>query len=59
MTSPSQFGIEELKSEISKRKNAGIDRYWADRIRNAKYLCPDCGMPDSSHTVDCISDTES
>lgn len=32
--------------------------YWLERKRCAKYLCPDCGMPDGWHTVDCPSDTD-
>lgn len=58
MTTLSGFSTEELRLEISERERVARDQYWADRIHNAKYLCSDCGMPDSNHTVDCPSDAE-
>jgi hypothetical protein len=48
----------DLAQEIARRDAKKITAYWVRRAAEAKYLCPDCGGPDSSHTVDCPSDTD-
>lgn len=48
---------EQLHTEITQRRTERDAAHWARAIANARYLCPDCGAPDSWHMGDCPSDT--
>lgn len=53
-----KISTDDLKAEIRRRQDLESTEYWAKRIREAKYLCSACGMPDSHHTHDCPTDTD-
>lgn len=57
MATLDHFTDDELRAELSSRERAAAEAYWRRRIAEAKWLCPDCGMPDSAHTLTCRSDT--
>jgi len=58
MTDLTSATTDELKAEISRREREAEAAYWERAKTTAKWLCPDCGMPDSWHTRDCPSDTD-
>jgi hypothetical protein len=48
----------ELRAELFRRERLASEANWQAIIARAKYLCPDCGGPDSWHTRDCPTDTD-
>ena len=52
------YSDDVLKAELARRDATANAAYWERRKREAAYLCPDCGGPDSCHTLDCPSDTD-
>lgn len=54
----SMYEEEALRNELDRRKRERNAAYWAQRTKDAKWLCPDCGMPDSHHALHCPTDTD-
>jgi hypothetical protein len=53
-----RFTDAELQHELWRRAELASQAQWQAAVARAKYLCPNCGGPDSWHTRDCPTDTD-
>jgi acetone carboxylase gamma subunit len=51
------YTAESLRQIAARMDREASALRWEETRRTAKYLCPDCGGPDSWHTRDCPTDT--
>lgn len=48
----------DLEAELTRRELVMEAEFHVQRMRDAKYFCYACGMPDSWHTKDCPPDID-